>query len=154
MDLHVEWWSPFRLRNGRRSRLTYTFDEIEDLPDGAGVYIFGRRHGMSFSPIYIGKATNLARRIPQQLNNNRLMNALLDAPSGYRELIIGELHARGGQQAVRAIEIIERGLIKFALAEGHKLVNVQGTRIRSHSVVFNGNRRATSWLPGRNVQFE
>lgn len=154
MDLQIGWLPPHPLHDGYSERLTYTFEGLEDLPDGAGVYIFGRRHGDSFAPIYIGKALDLCRRIPQQLNNNRLMNALVQAPTGERQLLVGELIAKRGQRAARAIEIIERGLIKLALAQGHEIVNVQGARLRSHDISMTGNRMARSWLPGSRLQFE
>jgi hypothetical protein len=69
-------------------------------------------------------------------------------------ILVGELITRGGQRAARAIQVVERGLIKLALAQGHDIVNVQGTRIRSHHIRMAGNREARSWLPSTTVQFE
>lgn len=154
MDLHIAWLPPHPLRDGYRERLTYTLDDLDDLPDSPGVYIFGRRHGDTFAPVYIGKALDLYRRIRQQLNNNRLMNALWDAPTGERQLLVGELVAKPGQRAERAIKIVERGLIKLALAQGHEIVNVQGARLHSHDIAMTGNRATRSWLPGSQLQFE
>ena len=154
MEIHIDWLAPFTLRDGRNDLLTYTFEGIDSLSNDAGIYVFGRRHGQIFTPLYIGKAENLSRRISQQLNNNRLMNALAQAPSGQRELLIGELHAKRGQQTDRVLRILESGLIKLALAQGNDIFNVHGTRIQSHTTLMTGNRLSRSWLPARELQFE
>jgi len=36
------------------------------------------------------------------------------------------------------LKLIERGLIRYFLSEGHDLVNKQGTRIRRHEIVSFG----------------
>ena len=154
MDLTIAWLPPFKLTDASKQRMTYTFDGLDDLPDTAGVYVFGRRHGNAFSPLYVGKATIISRRIPQQLNNNKLMRALELAPNGRRELLIGEVMAKRGLQPERAIVVVERGLIKLALAQGHDLVNVSGTAIRSHTVHMSGDRAARDWLQTRRLQVE
>lgn len=155
MELHLEWLPPYSLRRSKGVDLfTYTFDGVDDLSAGAGIYVFGRRHGKRFAPLYVGKATDLSRRIPQQLNNNRLMNALVKAASGHRELLVGELHAKPGQQLAKVLKVLERGLIKLALAQGNDIVNKQGTKIRSHTAIMAGNRDARSWLPAHSLQFE
>lgn len=156
MDLRFKWLEPFQLVDGARRGLTYMVADAdqERLPDVPGIYIFGRRHGDGFTPVYIGQAGSLRSRVWFQLNNNRLMNSLEQARNGTRELLIGEFSARPGQRAKRALDIVERGLIKLALAEGHELVNRHGTRIRSHSVEMSGSRSARSWLPERHISFE
>ena len=151
MDLQLHWMPPVRLRDGADEYLTYTSDQLDQIPENPGIYIFGRRHGTKFSALYIGKAKNLCGRITQQLNATRLMNVLAYAQSGERQLLVGVLRPKGGQRVERALTILERGLIKLALAEGHELVNVHGTRIRSHEVTMAGNRDARSWLPARRV---
>lgn len=156
MDLQFNWLEPFQLVDGAAKRLTYCVSGEDEarLPVGPGVYIFGRRHGRDFSPVYVGKAVKLNTRLWQQFNNNRLMNSLRDAPNGSRELLIAEFVGRRGQQPKRVLPIVERGLIKLALAQDYEIVNKHGTRIRSHAVEMSGSRDARSWLPKRHVQFE
>lgn len=82
----------------------------------------------------------------QQFNNARLMNGIKRAPAGYRVVLIGELVTKPGQQAERALDIIEAALIRYALAEGLELLNKQGTRIYRHTLKSRGDRESTSWL--------
>lgn len=156
MDLKFKWLEPFQLVDGSDRRLTYMMAEHDEerLRDVPGIYIFGRRHGENFTPVYVGQATRLKARVWNQFNNNRLMNSLQHTLNGSRELLIGEFVGRRGQQPKRVLDVVENGLIKLALAEGHELVNKHGTRIRSHAIEMSGSRTARSWLPGRHVKVE
>ena len=156
MNLKFRWLEPFQLVDGSPCRLTYMVAQGEEdrIPDGPGIYIFGRRHGAVFAPLYVGQAGNLRSRVSFQLNNNRLMNSLQSAPNGTRELLVGSFVAKQGQRTKPVLDIVERGLIKLALADGHEIVNKHGTRIRSHCVEMSGSRAARSWLPERHMQFE
>lgn len=154
MHMSIEWLPPISLRDGSAVGMTYTCDELDELPTTAGVYVFGRRHGRRFTPIYIGKASNLSVRIPQQLNNNKLMTALRSAPSGQRQLMVGALIGKRGQEVDKAVKVAERALIKHALSHGHDIVNKQGTRIQAHTAVMLGSRAARDWLMTASVQME
>ena len=82
MEIRVVWQQPIPLVDGSSQSLIYVPPDPAAIPDRPGVYIFGRRHGETVSPLYIGKAENLARRIEQQLNNVRLMKGIENAPTG------------------------------------------------------------------------
>ena len=155
MDLTLEWYEPFDLKDGSRQNLIYSLDDsdLQYLPEAPGVYVFARQHGAVTAPLYIGRAENLAARIMQQLNNVRLMNGLRAAQSGYRMLLVGEFQARQGQQVDRALALIESALIRYALAEGYELLNLKGTKTRVHTIASAGNRVARSWLR-RNIQVD
>ncbi|MFE1076838.1 GIY-YIG nuclease family protein, partial [Streptomyces sp. NPDC058783] len=98
--------------------------------------------------LYIGKALNLRGRIKQQLNNLRLMRQIQDwEKNGARVLLLGYLKVHGSQDVGTALDVIERALIEHGLAEGHPLVNVQGTRTPFHTLSFTGNRMSEQVAP-------
>jgi hypothetical protein len=146
VDLQLEWHEPFDLVNGQRYGYTYFVEELDELPDAPGVYVFARQHGQLVAPLYVGRAQSISKRVMQQLNNARLMNGIKRAQSGYRLLLVGELIPKPGQQLDRALDIIEAALIRYALAEGFELLNKQGTRIYRHTLRSSGSREATGWL--------
>jgi hypothetical protein len=133
------------MRDARRQGQIYAVD-LERLPTSAGVYVFARRWGSSFEALYVGKANNIRSRIPQQLNNVRLMQHIWNARSGARVVIIGEFIARGGQRLPISLPLIEKALIRHFLSEGHDLVNVQGTTLRQHEVL--SENRPLAFVPG------
>jgi hypothetical protein len=122
------------MRDATSQGQIYSLD-LERLLPGPGVYVFARRWGRGFEALYVGKANNIRARIPQQLNNVRLMQHLRHARTGTRVVIAGEFRARGGQRAAASLPLIEKALIRHFLSEGHDLVNVQGTTLRQHEVI-------------------
>lgn len=140
MNLRVEWQAPIPLTNGAAERLIYTCD-LEKLPDKSGVYVFGRRYGKRWEALYVGKAGSIRRRVNRQLQNVRLMMHLKGAKDGQRMLLPGCFRAGRAQQERVCLPLIERALIRCFLSEGHDLVNVQGTRLRQHTILSVGARR-------------
>jgi len=135
MKLCVNWQKYLRLRDGTKEGLIYSLT-IERLPESSGIYIFARTHGKSFEALYVGKATNIRMRIRQQLESNvRLMKHLKSAHTGKRIILIGVVETKQAQQLHKVLKIIERAFIKRYLAEGHDLVNRQGTRLRRHKII-------------------
>lgn len=148
MDIELDWSRPIRLSRSRDQQRIFEPPDLDDIPRTPGVYIFARRRGDAFVPIYIGKADRLRRRIRQQLNNLRLMLGLEAAPSRARFVLYAEYGGRPGPRASRAIAIAERALIEYALAQGHDLINQQGTKRPHHTILNTGGRSARQWLPG------
>lgn len=149
MDIEVQWADPIELVNGARQRLIYALPDIGLIPDGPGVYVFGRKFGSSVAPLYVGQAGSLAQRIEQQLNNVRLMKGLEVAPSGTRILLFGELLLKRGQRLSRVVDVVEAALIEYALAGDHILLNKQGTKTPTHTLSFRGNRASRQVAPLR-----
>lgn len=149
MEIDIRWTHPIPLIDGSRELLTYTCGSPDDLPEGPGVYVLGRQHGDTFSPLYIGQGTDLRQRIIQQFNNAKLMNGLKQAEAGRRTLLIGEVDLRGGQRVQRVLDVVESALIEYALANGHELLNKQGTRTPVHVINFAGNRTSEKVAPRR-----
>jgi hypothetical protein len=147
LDIEIRWRRPIRLRDGWREDLIYTCDEIEDLPVGPGVYVFGRSYGGSITPLYVGRASSLSTRIWQQLNNASLMLRIQKATNGRRVLLIGKLQLKQGQQGSRVLDVVEPTLIEYSLAQGYELLNKQGTKIRVHHINSRGSLDARSVAP-------
>lgn len=138
MKLLVQWSRPLKLRDGSKDNLIYTLDPAK-LPKAPGVYVFARRWGATFEALYVGKATGIRGRVKNQLNNLRIMQHLRNAKAGTRVVLAGALKAKPGQRLQKSILLVERALIRYFLSEGHDLVNKQGTRLRRHEVVSDGN---------------
>jgi len=131
----------------------YTAGNLEDFDGVAGVYVFCRVWGTRLVPLYIGQATNIARRIPQQLNNHRLMNEIERSGIGEKVVLIGEYLGLKGQMLGKALEVIEKALIRHALSNGYPIFNRSGTRIRSNRIDFEKNLKAQR-LFGRTILSE
>jgi hypothetical protein len=133
MKLQLRWHSPLTLREDFSNNGIYTTD-IASLPNAPGVYIFARTFGSACEALYVGKANSLAARIPQQLNNVRLMLGLHNARTGLRKLIYAQFIPKPGQQQATSLKAIEHALIRHYLEDGHPLLNVQGTSIDKDSL--------------------
>ena len=144
MELRLHWHSPVILKEDVSNGMIYHFD-FSKLPDCGGVYLFGRSWGNQFEALYVGKAKNVRSRTKGHMNNVRLMNHLKQAANGKRVVLAGEFDPRPGQQRDKCLKILERGLIRHFLSEGHDLVNVQGVKIRTHSISSSGGHRKKWW---------
>lgn len=145
MDLEIRWLKQLPLHDGTEIGLIYSFD-WEKLPGTAGIYVFVRRWGRQFEALYVGKGSNLQGRARGQLNNLKLMNHVKNASNGKRFVLAGEFLAKPGQQQPVCLRHLERAFIRHYLSKGHDLVNIQGTRLRRHSVNSSG-RYPRRWWP-------
>jgi hypothetical protein len=129
------------------------------LPTDAGIYVFARKFGDSYSPIYIGKAQNLRSRLKAQFRSLPLMvkvknwnqvdaeNASL-AVSGKRVLFVATLAKPTASASItKALGISERALIEHALTEGYNIVNIQMTKTKYDEVASTGCKGTTSFSP-------
>lgn len=145
MNLQVDWSRPVPLKDGARQNLIYTLN-LSSIPDDSGVYVFGREWGQGFEALYVGQATRIRSRVKGQLNNLRLMNHIWNAKAGRRILVAGAIVTKRGQKIDRCMSLVEKTLIRYFLAEGHDLVNVQGTQLRRHEVL--SSHRPRWFVPG------
>ena len=141
MKIPVTWHPPIPLR-GEARNLCDEF-KLDVLPAEPAVYIFGRRFGTTLKALYVGKADSLRRRIAQQLNNNRLMRALDDAPNGERVLIYGTFGGRRGTRIATWLVTVENALIAHFTEEQHELINKRGKLLQFDEVEFEGSRLVT-----------
>lgn len=137
MRISVTWHAPVRLPTPM-TRLHERFD-LEVLPDEAAIYLFARRFGLRMQVLYVGKATALRKRIKQQLNNLKLMQAIDGSAIGPRMLIYGTLNCRPGQRVDAVLEIVERALIDHYTEAGDQLINKLGTKLPVDVIEFDGN---------------
>jgi hypothetical protein len=141
MKLEIEWQRLMPLKEaGRYENLIYTFDHSK-LPDAAGIYVFGRRYGKNFEALYVGQATSIQNRVRGQLKNLPLMLHLEKAKNGKRMVLAGQFISKPGQQEKKCLGLLERALIRYFLAEGHDLVNKQGTRLRRHEITSTNSKK-------------
>jgi len=142
MTLNIEatWSKPIQLRKAR-SGAGYVCPDLKTFPEKAGVYVFGRQHGETVQPLYIGRASNLRGRMKQQFDSMKLMTRLKEAaPAGGRFLIYCIPTPGRGHKPERVIKVMEDALIAHALAAGHELLQKQGTLRPNHKIQFSGNR--------------
>lgn len=149
LNLEVEWLRPLPLKDGRADRLIYSVD-LERVPKRSGVYVFARKFGAAVIPVYIGQSEDFRIRIKTHLYANvLLMRGIEDQPNGKRVLLFAALRTKRGQQLDKCLDLLERTLISFALAEGHELFNDQGTKPATHSLSFSGKKEWHRPFPRR-----
>lgn len=147
MKIELNWSTPISLKSGRREGLIYNLDSLDSIPRKPGVYVFGRRKGKNFIPIYVGQSSKLRGRIKTELNNVRLMMGLKNSPGSLRYLSLGVYKGRPGQDPEKVLNIVEKALIKFALAEGYDILNKQGIKRREHKITSKGSSKRNRWFP-------
>lgn len=158
MKIELAWEAPLSLKPVNTGG--YKFEEIEEqLPASAGIYVFARKFGSSYSPIYIGKAQNLRTRLRAQFRSLPLMVKVKNwnqvdaedaslAVSGKRVLFIARLTKPTTSISIdKALGISERALIEHALTEGYNIVNIQMTKTRYDEVESIGFTGTESFSP-------
>jgi hypothetical protein len=147
MKISLKWEKPLRLRDGSRLNQIYYGRSVERLSGKPGVYVFARKFGKNIVPLYIGQASRLRGRIEGQFNNLRLMMGIKNAQAGHRILLVARLYLKRGQQMSKVLDIVESALIKNALAQGHDLLNQQGTKTKVHVIRSQGNSASRQVAP-------
>ncbi len=139
MSLSVFWHKPLSLEDGSKKNLIYNIRDLSKFEGVPGIYMFCRLYGENLTPLYIGKAGDLAYRIRSQFNTTNLMKAIENSQNGTKVLVIGEYICKPGQSSNKCISIIEKALIEHALAEGYELINQKGTKTPYDEIDFTGN---------------
>jgi hypothetical protein len=158
MKIELEWKGPIRLKPVDSGG--YEFEAIEaELPTDAGIYVFARKFGENYSPIYIGKARNVRSRLKTQFQSLPLMVKVKNwnptdaknpalALNGARVLFIANLvNPKTSSKIENALKVSERSLIEHALVEGHKIVNVQMTKTKYDEITSDGSAGARGFAP-------
>ncbi|OFV95683.1 MAG: hypothetical protein A3H28_15495 [Acidobacteria bacterium RIFCSPLOWO2_02_FULL_61_28] len=89
----------------------------------------------------------LRQRIESQFDSLKLMKGLRSARNGTRLLLTGILRLHPGQRQGKVLNIVESALIKRALADGHDLLNQQGTKTKVHVIKSKGNTASRQIVP-------
>lgn len=141
LHIEVHWSKPLEVVDDAAGKLIYAVEDVEDVPDTAGVYVFARLFGSRAIPLYIGETGNIRTRLKQHLKNNvRLMKGIQGAPNGKRIFLFGEVRLKRGQNVKKVRSVLQRTIIERALSEGHELLNDKGAKTPVHSVRSTGNR--------------
>jgi len=146
MKIEAAWSQPIYLEKDRSGALIYTLD-LAQLPDEPGVYIFGRKHGVTVAPIYIGESISIRGRIKNHLESVPLMRAIEGAQTGKRFLLYCTVKAGTLEKAKKHIKVIERALILHAQGEGHEIRNKKGAKLPTDTISFSGNRTSEAVAP-------
>jgi hypothetical protein len=147
MKIALKWEKPLPLRDGSAQNQIYMCRGLDNLPMKPGVYVFAREFAKNVAPLYIGQAAKLRGRIEGQFNNLRLMMGIKNAQAGNRILLVARVNLKPGQQTGKVLDIVESALIKNALAQGHDLLNQQGTKTRVHIIRSQGNSSSRQIAP-------
>lgn len=141
LNIEIQWHTPVLLSDGRKSGLIYACD-LDMFPDQPGVYVFGRQWGDRFTPLYIGQATRLRRRVRQQLEKNvkLMMGVRRNVRAGTRQINYCTINRKPGQQIPKILDTVEKALVEHALTSGFDLINQQGTSMRSHNITCLGRK--------------
>lgn len=146
MQIEATWSQPIALKKGLPGGLIYVL-KLEDLPEEPGVYVFGRKHGESVVPIYIGETLSIRGRVKDHLNSLALMRAIENAPNGGRFFIYCTVKAGSKEKAKKHVKVLEKALLVHAQSEGHELFNKKGTKLPTDTISFTGNRTSEAIAP-------
>lgn len=147
MKIDLVWDKPMRLKDGSRVNQIYHCRGLDRYSGKSGVYVFARKFGNTVAPLYIGQASRLRPRLEGQFNNLRLMMAIKKAHAGRRILLVARLKLKRGQRMSKVLDVVESALIKHSLAQGHDLLNQQGTKTRVHAIRSKGNNSSRQIAP-------
>jgi hypothetical protein len=148
LNFSATWHPAVNLVDGSKVRLTYTLGDFEALPDEPGAYAFARIFGKKVVPLYVGEATSIRKRIRQHLEKNvRLVNGVKGSGNGKKVVMFCTIKTKSEARRKALLRVLQRGLIEHALSEGHKLLNVQLTKLSVHSIAFTGNRLSEQLAP-------
>jgi hypothetical protein len=147
VDILIEWQKPIQLTRHKKPLV----DE-DDLPKKIakkpGVYFFSRRFGTKFEPFYIGETLKIRSRLESHLKSKKIAFVLLDidpksqVKGGGRYFHYGYIRTRKGQNAKTCIKIVQRFLIRTAISQGLKLININLTTVPTDSLTFSGSKKA------------
>ena len=106
MDISGEWRRPIDLSD---DQIGYSTD-LDGIPNGPGIYVFGCRWGDNVCPLYIGQSLNLRLRMKQHFDSLYLMKAIRSFPNGQRKFDLLYLQPSAGQRIEKVLDVVERGL--------------------------------------------
>jgi hypothetical protein len=152
MNITIDWQLPIQLT--RHKKIILDPRDIADLIEARpGVYFFSRKFGSNFVPFYIGETLSIQHRLKSHLKSAQIADVLRGI-SGDKDIKMGTRHfhfgyLRGNFQkegAKKRIEIVQRHIIKTALEWDFPILNSSLTKIRTHSLQFNGSPKARAYF--------
>ncbi|EQB4330081.1 GIY-YIG nuclease family protein [Providencia stuartii] len=135
-DINLDWHDAINLND-----IEYkdSHDCIKEIPKTPGIYIFWRKFADTHECLYIGKASDLKRRITQQLNAKKLIDHIQEAKKGAKLLSFAEIRMHQSCDIPAYLDEVETFLIAEALSEGHNLFNSKKTKLYFNTITNDGN---------------
>jgi hypothetical protein len=140
--IEFEWQKPLPLRRFSEKDEQRICEELDNEP---GIYVFARRWGAGFEPLYVGQAQRMSARVKQQFNNHRLIQHIQDSKIGAKVLLVGYLKHSGNTNVKKALDKAERAFIRYCVSQNHAIHNKLGTKIRVDDFVSVGGRAKTAF---------
>jgi hypothetical protein len=148
MHITIDWQEPVQLTRGKEITIDEN-DLPEEIEDVAGVYFFSRKYGEKYTPFYIGETLTLRQRLKTHLGTKRLADTLrgiehagVVIEQGMRFFHYGYFRSKSGQDAKKCIQIVQKYLIREALAQNVFLLNKKLTTFKVDTLTFLGSDKA------------
>ncbi|MDX5630733.1 MULTISPECIES: hypothetical protein [unclassified Brenneria] len=113
--------------------------EVKDIVDDAGIYLFLREYGDSQEILYVGKASQLRRRIMQQLNARELVEHIQNSKRGKKILRYATIEMNGNANKEKYLDEVESKFISMALDLQDDIFNKRKTTYYINVIVNSGN---------------
>ena len=146
MNIKIEWQEPIQLTQYKNVLISALPKGIENLP---GVYFFSRKFGDKYEPFYIGQTLTLRARLKAHLGETKLDNvlrevdhAIIRIKAGERYFHFGYYKSTSTPKTKKCLKIVEKYLVRTALAEEFMLLNKQLTAFKTDHLTFSGNAKA------------
>jgi hypothetical protein len=152
MNIVIDWQPPLQLT--RHKKIILDPKEIAEFVEPRpGVYMFSRKFGSSFLPFYIGETVSLQARLKAHLKSAQIAFVLrgiagdTEIKKGTRHFHFGYLRGNFQKEGTKKrLELAQRFIIRAAIEYDIAILNKSLTKIRTHSLQFNGTPKARAHL--------
>jgi hypothetical protein len=153
MRVTIDWQKPIPLTKHRKI-IIQEKELLRLVDERAGLYFFSRKFGDVFRPFYIGESTNVRKRLRSHWKSAKIrfvLRGIVDddmaaIKGGERFFHFGYLSVNVDEPK-RYLKIGQKYLIRFAIQDGCTLLNKSLTKIRSHTLEFNGEKNGRAIYP-------
>jgi len=146
MNIKVVWKGPVELDMQPSDHFSVHLKNPKDLGKVTkkhGVYLFAKTDRGLVTPLYIGKALNIQKRILDHFKKDViLMNKIKSSGRGRKVLFVGEIAPERGQSPHSASLLVEETLIRKAGHDNWDLLNIKGVNKPAHHIRLSGARGA------------
>jgi hypothetical protein len=150
MNIQIEWQKPIQLTYHKKIIVTekYLSTVVEKR---SGFYFFSRKFGNSFEPFYIGETTSVLGRLKTHLKSKDIAYALEELgntpiKAGVRYFHFGYL-VNNPAEPKKYLEIVQKYLIRQAIAEQCNVLNKNLTKKKFHFIEFSGDAKGRAIFP-------
>ena len=152
MNITIDWQPPIQLT--RHKKIILNSKDISELVEPrAGVYFFSRKFGTNLVPFYFGETRSMQDRLKAHLKSAKIA-FVLRGIAGDKEIKKGTRHFHFGylrgnfspDGTKKRLGIVQRHLIRLAIEEDIPILNSNLTKIKTHSIQFNGSAKARAYI--------